>query len=175
VKELFYGIGAAALVGLACGGVLKPGPVLSATRDGSMTPVEQGYAYDDPVSYAPMVTPVYYDSWARNDEALLQSASYSAADVDLPSYDPRPAPEDRSEAIRQAALQDNLSAPPPDQAPVRYPSANGDILAGLTPHLPVQSLPPLSTAPPPVTDDGADTGDTRPAVPPSPPPEPSPS
>ncbi|MDQ0462289.1 hypothetical protein QO010_000037 [Caulobacter ginsengisoli] len=179
MKELFYGIGAAALVGLAGGAAMKLGPIESATRDGSMAPVAQGYAYDDTASYAPVVAPVYYDSWARPDQTLLQSAAYDAGDADVPRYDPRPAPEDRADAIRQAALLDTLSAPQPDQAPVRYPSASGDILSGLTPHgdlpgaLPVQQDPraALSAPPPPAMpdqDDSAPTGDTRPVAPHSP-------
>ncbi len=169
MKELFYGIGAAALVGLACGGMFKLGPIESATRDGSMTPVEQGSAYDDTASYAPTVAPVYYDSWALSDQALLQSASYDAGDTAVPRYDPRPAPEDRADAIRQAALQDDLAAPPPEATSARYPSADGDILAGLTPHIAVQPLPsakpPTPAAPSATDDDSATTGDTSPASP----------
>lgn len=170
MKALFYGIGGAVLIGLAGGAMMKPDLVPALTRDGSMSPVEPRYAYDDPAGYAPAPAPAYYDSWASADQAaLLQSASYDAGDTDVPSYDPRPAPEDRAGAVRDAALQDSLAAPAPAQAPVRYPSASGDILAGLTPHdsepaaLPLGQDPGAARAAPPASDDSASTGDTRPA------------
>lgn len=183
MREAVLGVGVAVLVGLAGGAMMKPDLVPALTREGSMTPVEPRYD-DQPASLVPATAPVYYDSWATADQQdLLQSASYSG-DVDsayaegydeIPSYDPRPAPEDRAEAIRAAALQDNLQAPPPEQTSTRYPSADGDILAGLSPRgetvgptLPAGQDPSASLIPPaPVPyralpDDSAATGDMRP-------------
>lgn len=168
MRELFLGIGGAVLVGLAGGAMMKPDLVPALTRDGSMVPAEPAYSYDDAASYAPTVAPVYYDSWASSDQGLLTSASYDTGDTDIPSYDPRPAPEDRAEAIRDATLEDNLQAPAPENTTARYPSADGDILAGLTPRAPIPPLPAAAPAKPvPVDDSGMDdaaTGDTRPAA-----------
>lgn len=178
MREVSLGVGVAVLVGLASGAMMKPDLIPALTRDGSMSPVEPHYSDDDTASYAPAAAPFYYDSWASGDQAaLLQSASYDTGDADLPRYDPRPAPEDRAWAVRDAALQDSLDAPPPAQAPVRYPSASGDILAGLTPDAPDPATVPLdrdphaalaAPAPTPLpTDETVETGDTRPAAPPS--------
>lgn len=166
MREVFYGVGVAVLVGLAGGAMMKPDLVPALTRDGSMTPVEPAYD-DQPASLIPATAPAYYDSWASNDQAaLLQPASYDAGDDDLPRYDPRPSPEDRAEAIRLATLEDNLNAPPPETTSARYPSAEGDILAGLTPRTPIPPLPSAqpATAQPGAQDDAA-VGDTRPASP----------
>lgn len=176
MREAFLGVGFAVLVGLAGGAMMKPDLVPALTRDGSMSPVEPTYSYDDAVSYAPSSAPVYYDSWASADQAaLLRSASYDISDdaggADVPRYDPRPAPEDRAQVIRDATLQDNVQAPAPDETTARYPSADGDILAGLTPSAPIPPLPPTASpaptpfpVPTPPADDGA-TGDTRTVVP----------
>lgn len=186
MKEAVLGVGVAVLVGLAGGAMMKPDLVPALTREGSMTPVEPRYE-DQPASLIPAAAPVYDVSWAAADQqALLQSASYSgdgdaasAADEDgIPAYDPRPAPEDRAEAVRAAALQDNLNAPPPEQTATRYPSADGDILAGLSPRddmagpmLPTGQDPSASLTPPaPVPyrslpDESAATGDMRLAAP----------
>jgi hypothetical protein len=162
MREIFYGVGVAALVGLAGGTMMKPDLAPALTRDGSMAPVEPAYD-DQPASLIPATAPVYYDSWASYDQAaLLQSASYDAGEGDPPRYDPRPSPEDRAEAIRLATLEDNLNAPPPETTSARYPSAEGDILVGLTPPAPI---PPLPQAVPPVSQDGAAVGDTRTASP----------
>lgn len=62
-----------------------------------------------------------------------------------PAADQRPYRASRADAIIAAATLQGADAPPPEATPVRYPSADGDILAGLGATM---VIPPLKPAHP---------------------------
>ncbi|MDP1739261.1 MAG: hypothetical protein Q8L23_17690 [Caulobacter sp.] len=66
-----------------------------------------------------------------------------------PAADQRPFNASRANAIKAAAMQQGAAAPAPAATSVRYPSADGDILAGLGKAVTVPPLIPLRAAPPP--------------------------
>ncbi|MCF8504023.1 MAG: hypothetical protein K9G59_03850 [Caulobacter sp.] len=72
--------------------------------------------------------------------------------------DQRPYAASRTDAIRSAATQQTAQAPAPAATTVRYPSADGDILANLGRAMtapPLPSTPPIAATFPPARSDSA--------------------
>ncbi|MDO9222122.1 MAG: hypothetical protein Q7U20_00240 [Caulobacter sp.] len=61
------------------------------------------------------------------------------------AVDQRPFAASRTDAIRAAAKVETVEAPAPEDTDVRYPSADGDILADMSPRT---AVPPLTPARP---------------------------
>lgn len=82
-----------------------------------------------------------------------------------PAADQRPFNASRANAIRAAAMELGATAPAPEATAVRYPSADGDILASLSPAIVVPPLKPARpiaavfppVGPPAATDSARDT------------------
>lgn len=71
-----------------------------------------------------------------------------------PAADQRPFNASRANAIRAAATEQSATAPAPAATQVRYPSADGDILADLSPTMvvpPLKPARPIAAAFPPMT------------------------
>lgn len=76
-----------------------------------------------------------------------------------PAADQRPFDASRANAIRAAATEQAATAPAPETTTVRYPSADGDILADLSPTMvgpPLTPARPIAAAFPPMTAPSAD-------------------
>lgn len=76
-----------------------------------------------------------------------------------PAADQRPYRASRADAIIAAATLQGPEAPPPEATPVRYPSADGDILAGMGPTMvipPLKPAHPIAAVFPPMTTPSAD-------------------
>ena len=71
-----------------------------------------------------------------------------------PAADQKPYAASRANAIVEAAKALDVQAPPPGTTTVRYPSADGDILADLGPSMtapPLQPRQPIAAVFPPMT------------------------
>jgi len=76
-----------------------------------------------------------------------------------PAADQRPFNASRANAIRAAAMQQAATAKAPDATTVRYPSADGDILADLSPTMvapPLKPARPIAAVFPPMSTPSAD-------------------
>ena len=77
-----------------------------------------------------------------------------------PAADQRPYGVSRADAIIEAARTRSAQAPPPEATTVRYPSSDGDILAGLSAGMavpPSQPRKPIAAVFPPMTAPSATT------------------
>ena len=75
------------------------------------------------------------------------------------AVDQRPYAASRSNAIIEAARDQGAQAAPPEATPVRYPSADGDILAGMGQAIaipPLQPVKPYAAKFPPMDTPSAD-------------------
>ena len=76
-----------------------------------------------------------------------------------PAADQRPFNASRANAIKAAAMEQGATARAPDATAVRYPSADGDILARLGPAMvvpPLKPARPITAVFPPVSAPSAD-------------------
>jgi hypothetical protein len=143
MKALFMGLGVATVMGLSAGGAMKP--AISDFQDGpqSLAPVSGHRAqrvFDEAVSWT---------SYGGSVPDYVIGTDWIAPDMSMAAaaLDPEPEPAAPEAKKPEPVVVEVADVEEPPAPPTHYPSASGDILAGMDSYAP--PTPPENVAPTP--------------------------